>query len=252
MLEFAICDDNPAELHTVKTFVLAYFSKHPEWVANITAFQSPLVLVSRIEAGYRPDLCLFDIFMPDIDGIRVGRALRTAGGTGLLLYLTSSTSHALDAFGVHAFRYLLKPLEAAPLNDALDDALLLLNSINARVLPVRTGDTLVPLKFSDICYVECIRHVHVFHMVGGGVLESNNSRSAFLTDMAPLLEDSRFLSPHRSFVLNLTQLSRLSNAGALMTSGFLVPVTRTRYAKVKQQYLAFLSGQNTDSWRDGP
>jgi DNA-binding LytR/AlgR family response regulator len=64
-----------------------------------------------------PDLCLLDIRMPGLSGIEVAR--RIAGRTPVV-FVSAFGDHALAAFDAGAVDYVLKPVEAPRLAQALD------------------------------------------------------------------------------------------------------------------------------------
>ena len=115
------------------------------------------------------------------------------------------------------------------------------NQESASTIPVRCDEGIVSLRLFDIAYVECIRHVHHFHLTDKTVLVANTTRHSFITAMAPLLKDPRFLATHRSFIINLSYVSRLSANGAVMCEDSVIPIAKARYAEVKNRYLAFLA-----------
>lgn len=70
---------------------------------------------------HRPDLIFLDVQMPDLDGFEV---LREAGveETPVIIFVTAYDEYALQAFGVHAADYLLKPFDRSRFQDALGHA----------------------------------------------------------------------------------------------------------------------------------
>ena len=68
-------------------------------------------------AALRPDLAFLDIQMPGMTGLELARALGPAAP--LVVFVTAYDEHALAAFDVHAFDYLLKPVEPARLQATL-------------------------------------------------------------------------------------------------------------------------------------
>jgi two-component system LytT family response regulator len=75
-------------------------------------------------AGIRelgPDLVFLDVQMPDFDGFEV---IREAGieKMPVIIFVTAYDDYALQAFGVHAADYLLKPFDRARFQDALEHA----------------------------------------------------------------------------------------------------------------------------------
>ena len=78
-----------------------------------------LASVDRVE----PDLVFLDIQMPGLTGFEVARRLleREEGSPGLV-FVTAFDQHAIEAFEVNAVDYLLKPVEATRLEQALQKA----------------------------------------------------------------------------------------------------------------------------------
>jgi len=66
---------------------------------------------------HNPDVVLLDVQMPRVDGFGVLRGLD--GPSPLVIFVTAFDEHAVAAFGVHAFDYILKPVEPARFADAI-------------------------------------------------------------------------------------------------------------------------------------
>src|SRR5262249_60246553 len=67
-------------------------------------------------ADLKPDLLLLDVQMPKLDGFEV---LELVGRDVAVIFVTAYDQYALRAFEVHAVDYLLKPLSAERLGEAL-------------------------------------------------------------------------------------------------------------------------------------
>jgi two-component system, LytTR family, response regulator AlgR len=67
----------------------------------------------------QPDVVLLDIRMPEIDGIEVARHLQKLPHPPAIVFTTAYDAYAIKAFEVHAIDYLLKPIRAARLEEAL-------------------------------------------------------------------------------------------------------------------------------------
>ena len=70
-------------------------------------------------AKQRPDVVLLDIRMPGMDGIETAQHLRKLDHSPAIIFTTAYDAYALRAFEVHAIDYLLKPIRAQRLLDAL-------------------------------------------------------------------------------------------------------------------------------------
>lgn len=70
----------------------------------------------------RADAVLLDIRMPGMDGIETAQHLRKLDHPPVVIFTTAYDAYALKAFEVHAIDYLLKPIRAARLLEALSTA----------------------------------------------------------------------------------------------------------------------------------
>jgi two-component system response regulator AlgR len=65
------------------------------------------------------DLVLLDVRMPGMDGIEVAQHLRQLPAGPAVIFTTAYDAYAIRAFDLHAVDYLLKPIRAARLQEAL-------------------------------------------------------------------------------------------------------------------------------------
>ena len=73
-------------------------------------------------ADKRADVVLLDIRMPEMDGIELAQHLQKLPDPPAIVFTTAYDAYAIRAFEVHAIDYLLKPIRAARLKDALGRA----------------------------------------------------------------------------------------------------------------------------------
>lgn len=70
--------------------------------------------------SHDPDVVLLDVQMPRVDGFGVLRALD--GPAPLVIFVTAFDEHAVAAFNIHAFDYILKPVDPARFAEAIERA----------------------------------------------------------------------------------------------------------------------------------
>ena len=104
------------------------------------------------------------------------------------------------------------------------------------VIPVATAMGLRALPFADIEYLECTHHVVHFHLLSGEDVVSLSLRVSFAEVAKPLLEDGRFLQPHRSYVVNLAAAQLLTAGELQMCSGARIPIPRGREGAVREAF----------------
>ena len=73
----------------------------------------------RLVREFAPDVVLLDIRMPDLGGLEVAELL---AGEATVVFVTAHAEHAVEAFGVAAVDYVLKPVEPERLALALERA----------------------------------------------------------------------------------------------------------------------------------
>ncbi|MGO4890220.1 LytR/AlgR family response regulator transcription factor [Anaerobacillus sp. MEB173] len=75
-------------------------------------------LLEKVEE-YQPDVVFLDIEMPELAGIDAAKKLRERESSPLIVFTTAYDQYAVDAFGLNAVDYLLKPYTEERLEEAL-------------------------------------------------------------------------------------------------------------------------------------
>lgn len=173
-----------------------------------------------------PDVVLLDIQMPLLDGFEVVAALGDADQPAVI-FVTAHDQYALRAFEVHAFDYLLKPVDQERLREAIGRAmstpgtaqqgsttrriLSLLEELNTRErargrdrLVVRTPERAFFLRSETIDWVEAAgKFVHLH--VGRSVHALRES----MAELEQELDPARFLRISRSVIVNIDRIQEI-------------------------------------------
>src|ERR1041385_982437 len=70
----------------------------------------------------RPDVVFLDVQMPGLTGFEVARRLLDTRASSQIIFVTAYDQHAIEAFEVNAVDYLLKPVDMARLEVAVQRA----------------------------------------------------------------------------------------------------------------------------------
>lgn len=73
-------------------------------------------------ARLQPDVVFLDVQMPGLTGFEVARRLIDGRAASQIIFVTAYDQHAIEAFEVNAVDYLLKPVDQARLEQAVDRA----------------------------------------------------------------------------------------------------------------------------------
>lgn len=172
----------------------------------------------------RPDLAFVDVEMPGRTGLEVLAALPPAQRPMAIL-LTAYDGFALQAFGLAALDYLLKPVDDERLDEALDRAQLAFPYRGqgrpaapiqpaARSFSVRIGTRTVLVPVADVERIEADGDYATLHANGKTWLVRER-----LHNLAMQLDPRQFHRVHRSTIVRLdmiAELRALTNRDALL------------------------------------
>ena len=112
-------------------------------------------------------------------------------------------------------------------------------------------DLIKKIPNESIICLELVNRRITLHLSSGEVLISKALRSSFKKTVATLMDDERFISPHKSYVINMDYIEQLSGKSFIIKGGIEVFIPRYRYTEAKDKYFAWLSrkGANlADLW----
>lgn len=176
------------------------------------------------------DAVLLDIRMPGLDGMELARVLARFASPPVVIFVTAHEDHALEAFEVGASGYLLKPVDAARLDQVLRRTVLQPHrdldspesiepfapprsspdSGPADVVAVDAGNRTLLVARSDIAWVESAGDYVRLHLRNG----SSHLLRTPLSVLEELWTDHGFVRIHRSYLVSLRDISELRSDGA--------------------------------------
>ena len=186
-----------------------------------------LSAVDRVE----PDLVFLDIQMPGLTGFEVARRLLTRGpDMPALVFVTAFDQHAIEAFEVNAVDYLLKPVEPARLEQAVDRARRRVDAARpgAAAAPqlndqleqivkmmagrprrdqvaIKVGERFMLVQAEEIIFASLADES--ITIVTGQVAGTSNYRT--LDDLQARLDPEVFWRVHRSHLVNINKIKEI-------------------------------------------
>ena len=230
----AACDDQIEELEVLTNLLHVWQEEH-KTTLRYQAFRNATELLDA--AGKeRFTLYLLDVMMPGTSGMAAAREIRSFDDVAEIVFLTSSPGFAYESYGVRALDYLLKPIRAEMLFPILD-RLFLREQQPWEGLTLKCGATLVRVPFAQLEFVEIINKRLYFRLTDGSEREVNGA----LSDYEPLLlSRPEFMRTHRSYIVNMLQVSELSPGGVRTFFGKDLPVSRLLYPQLQKDYMQLL------------
>ncbi|UPT67911.1 MAG: LytTR family DNA-binding domain-containing protein [Sphingobacteriales bacterium JAD_PAG50586_3] len=157
-----------------------------------------------------------------------------------IIFTTAYSGYALDAFTLSATDYILKPINAERLKEAVARVLkrakvrveqlqilqqvATTQTIERIVLKTHQGSHIVAVK--DIQFLKADNVYTEFHLGNGTQVIVSKP----LKEYEILLTQAQFFKPHRSYIINTNYIKRYSKAEAEieLRSGVKVPVSRDK------------------------
>ena len=237
MLKVVICDDEEFYLDGVSRLVERYASDRPELRLSVFAYKSPFALMDDVDRGSVGDVYLLDIYMDATNGIELARSLREAIPACQIIFLTTSREHAIAAFEVGAAHYLEKPIDAARFAQAMDRAVAALAGKPVEMLVCQTADgTVERVPFSSVILVEASQREQRLELADGRRVTVHETLASIFEKLSV---NDGFISPYRSFVINMKYVVKITSSHITMTNGSQVPLARNEFMKVKRKFMEY-------------
>ena len=217
-MKIAIVDDE-ADCQAEMESLLKHFGAENGLQMEITSFSGGEAFLDAARQE-RFDIVFMDIYMEGLDGMRAAVRLRKTDRQCVLIFLTSSEEHFPDAFSVHAFEYILKPLVPQRVYDILRDALAILPP-ESRYIEVTSERKIVRLFLHTIVSAVADAHYLNIGLADGSVVRSRMT----IRDFLRMAEDAPgFISVNKGIVLNADYITQFEANCCLTENGGRFPV----------------------------
>lgn len=195
---------------------------------------------------HQPDFIFLDIQMPKINGFEM---LELVEKHPAVIFTTAFDEYAIKAFEVNAVDYLLKPIEQGRFEQAIHKLSARLNSGDANTKELLDSAALNPaqnnrvvVKKNGVIKIIAVTDIHYLEAdddyvklsTTDGIFHKNKTMSFF----EQTLESSQFIRIHRSYIINLAQVTKIElkekdSYIVLLKSDIWLPVSKTGYIKLK-------------------
>ena len=234
MVNVAIVEGDRAQALILERMVGEHPKSSTFALAHVESAAQLRERVARSEADGALDLVFMDIHLADDDGVELVKELFPEGSPTQVIYATGYVEHCVRAYQSSHVYFLVKPIEQSDLFAAIDKALGNLEAAASQPLAVSVGGNVIRIVPERIDYVESDRRKIRIHGADG-VVETYGS----LTRMSELLP-AVFVQCHKSFLVNMDNVSELRSDELVLASGARVPVSQKRRKHVKEALLAHL------------
>lgn len=181
---------------------LKYFINEFSNIKVEAEFEDSIKALEYIEEN-KLDIVFLDINMPKLDGMVLGRIINSFGKKIIIVFITAYKEHAVNAFEIEAFDYILKPYSEDRIVNTLrrlEKTQFIDKCINNKIT-LKKNNKLRVISICDICYCKARERETIIY--------TNNEKfteNASISEFYKKLPKNNFFKSHRSYVVNLEKI----------------------------------------------
>jgi len=234
-MKIVICEDEHAIAEQITKLVQGWASFHGQAV-HITHFKSAEAFLFAYEDDKSMDLILLDIQMGEMNGMALARKIRENNDRVQIIFITGISDYAAEGYDVSAVHYLLKPVKVEKLYAALDKVSANLSKPK-RTISIDTADGITLVVVDDIVFIEALGHELAITTKEGTI----NCRMP-LYKLEEVLSDERFIKIHRSYLVNMVHIKRVTRTDVILDNGIALPLSRRLYKDINGALMKYVIG----------
>lgn len=234
MISIAICDDDNDIIESLKKYISDYSTSH-FMEFEVHSFRCGEKL---LESKLSFDLIFLDIEMSGMDGLKTAALFRQIDRRARIVYVTNHSEFALRSYAVHPFDFVVKPFVQERITSVLDELTRYLSENSE-------NDTVIQLKGEGGPLLLSLKNIYVFEYTGNRRItvytksETHRIRGS-LSDIFSLISSESFVSPHKSFIVNMEHIDKLDNFTLYTTNGKEIPVAQKKLKEFHNEFSRFI------------
>lgn len=239
-MDIALCDNDPNTLNGLHTAIMGH-SRRRAHECNLQFFPCVQALLDRLGQGYRP--CLLFLAIGE-HGLAEARAIRAIAQNCVLVLMASTPDYSLEGYSVHAYSYLIKPIQRESIVHILDS----IGERGGRSIEVRANGMPVLIPCCDILYLESDKH-HILVHTANRLFRTLGK----LDDYEKQVDGSRtFLRCHQSFLVNMAYVREVQKNSFVLMDGTGIPIRKAGAAHIRSLYLSYETSVTQQSFDSAP
>ena len=228
--QIAICDDHPY-IHKQLVPLLQKIAGELGESFELLSFTSAEQLLFEFTKSI--DILILDIQMGRMSGMDAAHQLRKNGHNVPIIFLTAMPEYALEGYDVHAYSFLVKPVEEEVLRKRIHELLCVLSQTRPVFIKLKNRDGVEIVNVDSIVYIESFSHNLVVHFQ-----EHSITCSMRMSDLERQLAEHGFFRVHKSYLVNMNYVSE-ANDVCLLQNGEEVLIRKKSKKKIQQKVLDY-------------
>lgn len=154
--------------------------------------------------------------MPEITGMAVAKELRKRNVENPIIFITAVSDFAVQAFGVNATHYLLKPYYRGDFFDDMDKALRIIGEQFSKNVLLKAADGCHNVPINKIIYCESSNHIQRICCTN---IEQMYVRCSSSVLFSKLFTFGCCYQCGKTYIVNLEHIDKLLSDSVVMESG---------------------------------
>ena len=234
MISIAVCDDDKSIIASIKEAVNEFSSANSIGF-ELHSFSSGEKLV---ESPLRFDLIFLDIEMSGIDGIKTAHLIRPKSRRSRIVYVTNHSELALQSYAVHPFDFVVKPFKKERIINVLSELM-------KYITDTAENDPVIQLKGMDGPLLLSLKNIYAFEYTGNRRItvyteSEKHCIKGSLSEISSIINSESFTSPHKSFIVNMEHIDKLTGFTLYTTNGIEVPIAQKKLKEFHNEFSRFI------------
>lgn len=235
-IKIALCDDDARALPVIAGAAESAFNAQGIQT-EIYRFSSGAELLQAMERTHF-NLLLLDIEMPGMDGIAVGKKLRSKEDDTKIVYVSEAETRVFESFQVQPLGFVRK---SNFLNDIAAVVELYVKTGSQEqagdYLELSTRSGLLTLKSKQVRYIEGSRNYQLLYMDGK---KEPVEVKMTMERLEQMTQPYGFIRVHKGYLVNYLYIQRVSTGEVTLVDGTEIPIGRSKVGEVKVRYLTLI------------
>lgn len=235
----AIVDDNRTDAEYVQS-ILSAWAQHRQVSAQVQRFASAESFLFHYADDKAWDVLFLDIEMGAMDGISLAKKIRQDNETVQIVFITGFAEYISEGYEVSALHYLMKPVKQEKLFAVMDRAVVAMHKAESVILLHVNGETRC-LPIGTVQYVEAFAHT-VSIVTSAETIQVKMP----ISEMEKMLGE-HFVRCHRSYLVGLKYISRISKTDVVLDTGKTLPLSRNAAPIVHKAFVSYYTGDKDEN-----
>ena len=232
-MRIAVIDDQPADRDYIAALVTRW-AKDRDTAVTTVPFPSAEAFLFAYSEDRDFDILLLDIEMGAINGVELAKTVRAENDAVQMIFITGFPDFIAEGYEVSALHYLMKPVDWDKLFSVLDRAAANLGKAERWIL-LPSGDGQTRVRLDRILYAEAFGHDLTVHTEDGD-FTFRRTIVAWEVELGP---EAGFVRCHRSVLVNLRYVSKITKSDVILDDGTALPLARNAAQAVNLAFIRY-------------